>query len=90
MGQKMKFIFSPKAISDLEFWKKTENVAIESKIDALFDSINKNPYQGIGKPEQLKHKLSGLWSRRINQEHRLIYDVREGIIEILSLKGHYK
>ena len=50
-----------------------------------------NPFEGIGKPEQLKHNLSGVWSRRINQEHRLVYEIDEeaNLILIHSLKGHY-
>jgi toxin YoeB len=60
----------------------------------LIEDIIKHPYYGIGKPEPLKYELSGKWSRRINDEHRIIYQiVEENIIEILeivSLKGHYK
>ena len=52
-------------------------------------SITENPFAGIGKPEQLKHSLSGSWSRRINAEHRLIYEVIGEIVYIQSLKGHY-
>jgi toxin YoeB len=57
-------------------------------------AIQENPFEGIGKPEALKHDLSGSWSRRINQEHRIIYEItRDGVVNILeiqSLKGHYK
>jgi toxin YoeB len=49
-----------------------------------------HPFEGIGKPEQLKHQLTGKWSRRINEEHRIIYDVTDSIINIYSLKGHYE
>jgi len=54
-------------------------------------SIQETPYEGIGKPEPLKHNLSGLWSRRINLDHRLVYELLEGntVILIHSLKGHY-
>jgi toxin YoeB len=48
------------------------------------------PFTGTGKPELLKHKLSGIWSRRINKEHRLIYEVKDDIVFILSVRGHYQ
>jgi len=51
--------------------------------------MKKHPFEGIGKPEPLKHELSGKWSRRINEEHRIIYDVTDDIINVYSLKGHY-
>ena len=60
----------------------------------MLKAIQKNPFEGIGKPEQLKHHLSGVWSRRINQEHRMIYEIVDGntikILNFISLKGHYK
>lgn len=70
-------------------FKKTGNKPIVSKIKKLIVSIQEDPFSGIGKPEPLKHNLAGLWSRRINREHRLIYEVSEESISILSLKGHY-
>ena len=86
-------IFSPKAIEDLKYWKKTGNKIIQKKITSLIEAIQKNPYEGIGKPEPLKYNLSGAWSRRINQEHRLVYEINERneivILDILSLRGHY-
>jgi len=89
----MEIIFSNKAKKDLEFWSKSGNKSILKKISKLLRAIEENPYEGIGKPEPLKHNLSGVWSRRINQEHRLVYEiVDENTIEILniiSLKGHY-
>ncbi|WP_298397400.1 Txe/YoeB family addiction module toxin [Flavobacterium sp.] len=90
----MEIIFSNKAKKDLEFWSKSGNKPILKKISELLRAIQENPFEGIGKPEQLKHNLSGVWSRRINQEHRLVYEiVDENTIEILniiSLKGHYE
>ncbi len=89
----MEVIFAPKALEDLKYWKKSGNKIIQKKIQGLILAIQKNPFEGIGKPEQLKHNLSGLWSRRINQEHRLVYEINERneiiILDILSLKGHY-
>jgi toxin YoeB len=67
-------------------------VKILQKIRALLESIIESPYQGLGKPEVLKHQLSGLWSRRINKEYRLIYemDLRNNRIIVHSLLGHYE
>ena len=75
----------------LLFWKKSGNISIQKKIQQLLRSIEETPQTGIGKPEALKHHLSGLWSRRINQEHRLVYEIDEenNRIVIHSLKGHY-
>ncbi len=60
------------------------------KVNALIKAINENPFQGIGKPEPLQYQFSGLWSRRINHEHRLIYEVQKDRILIHSLRGHYQ
>lgn len=73
----MEIIFAPKALEDLKYWKKSGNKIIQKKIQELILAIQENPFEGIGKPEQLKHNLSGLWSRRINQEHRLVYEINE-------------
>ena len=90
----MEVIYSEKAQKDREFWKKSGNKAIMNKITALIEDIQLHPFEGIGKPEPLKYELSGKWSRRINQEHRIIYKVTEEdtieILDILSLKGHYE
>jgi toxin YoeB len=89
----MEVIYSPKAIEDLKYWKKSGNKIIQKRITNLIEAIQLDPYKGIGKPEPLKHNLSGLWSRRITQEHRLVYEINERneivILDILSLKGHY-
>jgi len=86
----MNVIFSTKARDDVKFWTK-HHPKIEGRIKVLIENIKKNPYSGIGKPESLKHELSGLWSRRIDQQHRLIYsyDEKEGVLTIKSCKGHY-
>ena len=90
----MEIIISNKAKKDLEFWSKSGNKIILKKISELLRAIQENPFEGIGKPEPLKYNLSGVWSRRINQEHRLVYEiVDENTIEILniiSVKGHYE
>jgi len=90
----MQVEFSNKARADLDFWIKSGNKGILKKIYSLIEDIQLHPYEGIGKPEQLKHQLAGRWSRRINQEHRIIYRITEQktieILNILSLKGHYE
>ena len=87
----MEIIYSEEAQKDISFWKKSGNKSIQRKISQLLDAIATNPYQGIGKPEMLKHNLTGLWSRRINHEHRIVYRLaeEEQIIMIYSMKGHY-
>lgn len=90
----MEVIYAPKSIEHLDYWKKSGNKAIQKKIDQLIQAIIENPFEGTGKPEPLKYELSGSWSRRINDEHRIIYELlRDGVIVALviqSLKGHYK
>lgn len=90
----MEVIYSEKAQKDREFWIKSGNKAVMKKITTLIEDIQLHPFEGIGKPEPLKHLLSGKWSRRINKEHRIIYKVTEEntieILNILSLKGHYE
>ena len=76
-------------LDDIEFWKKSGNKQIQKKITALVEDIKKHPETGLGKPEQLKYGYSGFWSRRIDNENRIIYRINNGLIEILSLRGHY-
>jgi toxin YoeB len=68
---------------------KTGNQKLVFKILELVAEIQKSPFEGKGKPEALKHNLSGYWSRRVNEEHRLVYKVTEENIEIYSCSGHY-
>lgn len=85
----MEVDFLDKALEDIEFWKKSGNKRIQSKIAKLLESICLTPYSGIGKPEPLKHELSGYWSRRITDEHRLVYIIVNDRIKIISLRFHY-
>ncbi len=82
--------FSEQAKKHIAQHKKSGNKAILNKITTLLEEMATNPYSGTGKPEQLKHQLTGYWSRRINREHRLVYEVAENHIFILSAKGHYE
>ncbi len=81
----------PKAEEDLAYWKSTGNKRIMKRISKLLEDILQHPFTGIGKPEPLKGDLQGVWSRRITDEHRLIYSVSNGMIYVyvLSLRYHY-
>jgi toxin YoeB len=81
--------FLDKALDDIDYWKKSGNKTVQSKIAKLLESICLTPYSGIGKPEPLKHELSGYWSRRITDEHRLVYTVSENRIKVISMRFHY-
>ena len=81
--------FTHKAKDDITFHKKSGNKSVQKKLLVLLEEVAEHPFTGTGKPEQLKHNLSGLWSRRINKEHRLVYSVSENTVFVLSAKGHY-
>ena len=82
--------FTKQADEDFAYFKETGNKQIVKKIRELLESVSIDPYRGIGQPEPLKYSLSGTWSRRINREHRMIYEVQNEKAYILSLKGHYR
>ena len=84
----MKLIFAEKAWEDYLHWQKTDR-KILNRINMLIKNISREPFEGIGKPEPLKHALSGYWSRRINDEHRIVYKVHENSILIAQLRYHY-
>lgn len=86
----MEIELSPRALNDLEKWRKSGNKKIQQKITELTNSILETPFKGIGKPEPLKHDMTGLWSRRISHEDRMVYEIQEQTIIVHSLKGHYK
>ena len=85
----MEVIFLPQALEDLDFWKMSGNTSVLKKIRTLIEVIQQTPFEGIGKPEALKHNYSGWWSRRISKEHRLVYRVNEDQIIIAQLRFHY-
>lgn len=74
---------------DIATHKKAGNKAVLNKILTFSEELAEHPFTGTGKPEPLKHNLSGLWSRRINKEHRLVYEVENDTVFILSAFGHY-
>ena len=81
-------VFQPECREDLQFWVKT-NPRVALKIFELIEAIMRDPFQGIGKPEPLKHIASGAWSRRITAEHRLVYLVSDDRIDFLQCRYHY-
>ncbi len=84
----MNLIFADHAWDDYLYWQKTDKKMVK-RINSLIKDIQRSPFEGIGKPESLKHALSGYWSRRINEEHRIIYKVEPNSIHIAQLRYHY-
>jgi toxin YoeB len=80
--------FDRLAFEDLAWWVEYDRKQA-LKIIKLIQEVQRDPFQGIGKPEKLKHDLSGCWSRRIDKEHRLVYEVLEDKIRILACRFHY-
>lgn len=85
----MKLIFSEDAWEDYLYWQKFDKKILE-RINKLIQEIVRTPYEGIGKPEQLKHALSGFWSRRITEEHRIVYAIKDDSVLIAQLRFHYQ
>jgi toxin YoeB len=84
----MKFVFVNESWEDYLYWQKTNKKNLQ-RINDLLKSISREPFAGIGKPEPLKHNYKGLWSRRIDVEHRLIYRVSDDEIQIIKCRFHY-
>ena len=84
----MKLIFAEKAWEDYLYWLKTGRKTV-NRINALIKDIKREPFNGIGKPEPLKHALSGYWSRRINDEHRIVYKIQQDSLLLAQLRYHY-
>jgi toxin YoeB len=80
--------FLPAAFEDFGQWA-TEDRKVQARIIRLIKDIERDPFKGLGKPEPLKHDLAGLWSRRITDEHRLVYKVTDEEIVIVSCRFHY-
>jgi len=84
----VKLVFSDSALEDYLYWQKTDKKILR-RINGLVKEIMRTPFEGTGKPEPLKHALSGYWSRRINDEHRIVYKVTEDAVYIAQLRYHY-
>lgn len=81
-------LWSDDAWEDYLWWQRQDKRMLK-RINKLIEDAERNPFEGLGKPEKLKGSLSGLWSRRINEKDRLIYDVNGGTIRIYSVRSHY-
>jgi toxin YoeB len=84
----MNKLFTDEAWNDYQYWNETDRKQLK-KINDLIKEIDRMPFEGIGKPEALKQNLKGFWSRRIDQEHRVIYKVEEDKIVYISFRYHY-
>ena len=84
----MEYLFSDHAWEDYLYWQKTDK-RILKRINNLIKEISRDPFHGAGKPEPLKHALSGYWSRRITDEHRIVYKIKGKSLYIAQLRYHY-
>lgn len=84
----MNVIFSARAWAQYQDWQESDRKVVK-KLNSLIRECQRTPYSGSGKPEPLKHELSGWWSRRVNEEHRLVYRVTEQGLEIIQCRYHY-
>jgi toxin YoeB len=84
----MKKVFADQAWEDYLFWQ-VQDKKILKRINELIKETERSPFEGIGKPEPLKHSLAGYWSRRINDEHRMVYKVDDGSPLLAQLRFHY-
>ncbi|GAO34696.1 toxin YoeB [Sulfuricella sp. T08] len=84
----MKILFHPHAWEDYGYWLHADPKKVK-RINALIRDIQRSPFEGIGKPEGLRFDLSGCWSRRIDDEHRLVYRVEEDVLHLLACRYHY-
>ena len=84
----MKLVFAEQAWEDYLYWQKTDKRVLR-RINALIREICRDPFAGTGKPEPLKHALSGYWSRRITDEHRIVYKAEGDFLYIAQLRYHY-
>lgn len=84
----MKLCFTDESWEDYLYWQQTSKSTLK-KVNDLIKDISRHPFEGLGKPEPLKHQLKGCWSRRIDQEHRIVYECSENEVTIISCRFHY-
>ena len=84
----MKLVFAEHAWEDYLYWQKTDKKVLR-RINTLIKETMREPFDGIGKPEPLKHALTGYWSRRIDDAHRMIYKIEDDCLLIAQLRYHY-
>lgn len=87
-GSKRTAVFQEEFLEDLRYWVETDRKLALRTFD-LIEAILRDPFDGIGKPEPLKYIAPGMWSRRLTQEHRIVYLVREDRIDFLQARYHY-
>jgi toxin YoeB len=85
----MKVLFAEQAWQDYQYWLAKDQQMLK-RINLLIRDACRNPFEGIGKPEPLRHLLKGYWSRRINSEHRMVYRIAGNVLQIPQLRFHYK
>ena len=84
----MRLVFSEHAWEDYLYWQRTDRRVLK-RINRLIQDVQRSPVEGTGKPEPLKHAFSGYWSRRINDEHRMVYKVERDALFLAQLRYHY-
>ena len=84
----MNLSFTPNAWNDYQYWVKNDKRMLR-RVNQLITAIQRDPFDGVGKPEPLRHQLQGHWSRRISDEHRLVYAVSDDTITIIAYRFHY-
>jgi len=84
----MRLVFTTRSWGDYLYWQKNDKRMVR-RINDLIKDIQREPFDGIGKPDPLKHQLQGLWSRRIDEEHRLVYEIAEDELRIIACRYHY-
>lgn len=84
----MQIKFAEQGWQDYLYWQQTDKAALK-RINTLIHDITRSPFDGIGKPAPLRHNLAGFWSRRINDEHRLVYAIEDGCLLIAQCRYHY-
>jgi toxin YoeB len=84
----MNILFTDDAWEDYLYWQQTDKQTLR-KINQLLKEIQRTPFTGIGKPEPLKHQLQGCWSRRIDSEHRLVYEITDNALKVIGCRFHY-
>jgi len=84
----VKIVFSEHAWDDYLYWQRTDRKVLE-RINKLIKEIQRTPFEGTGKPEPLRHSLSGYWSRRITDEHRIVYKIDKDSLHLAQLRYHY-
>jgi toxin YoeB len=84
----MNILFTDDAWEDYLYWQQTDKQTLR-KINQLLKEIQRTPFSGVGKPEPLKHQLQGCWSRRIDSEHRLVYEITDNTLKVIGCRFHY-